>query len=129
MKKALKEELVSILKHQHTDKLQSIKSILSDWEYVHGKKQGSYFWQSPLKARERRRQEEYYSRDSALVIGQYTIHYDSSVYMSAQHVYWTDSLYFAEGSDEHLSFGDVTYLQDAIESIISDRKAKTKATA
>lgn len=123
MKKQELEILVGSIKHWSTEKIEHTLDIINDWETNHDKCKASYFWAPPMKAADRRRHEEYYTRTESVQIKDVKITYDSKCECSCRHYYWSDGLTVVGLGDEvKITFGDLRKLCDRCKDIITGRE-------
>ena len=125
MKKAEKEAITEVIKYLSTKRLRSISADLDDWDHNNKLKKSSWFWGDNGNASVRSGKEKYYSRDSSIKIGPYTLHYWSNVSMSRQNVYWSNGLDLS-GMEANFTFADIHYLQDYIDELIEKRLDKAE---
>ena len=125
MKKAEKEAITEVIKYLSTARLRSINATFDDWDHNNRLKKGSWFWGDNGNASVRSGKEKYYSRDSSIKIGPYTLHYWSNVSMSRQNVYWSNGLDLS-GMEANITFADIHYLQDYIDELIEKRLDKAE---
>lgn len=130
MKKQELEILVGSMKYWSTEKIERTLDIISDWETNHNKCKASYFWAPPLKAADRRRYEDYYTRTESVQIKDIKITYDSKCECSCRYYYWSDGLKIEGlGDGVRITFGDLKKLCDRCRDIIADRKTPFAQTA
>lgn len=130
MKKQELEILVGSIRHWSTEKIEHTLEIIKEWETNHGKCKASYFWAPPLRADDRRRYEEYYTRSESIKIKEIKITYDSKCECSCRYYYWSDGLKIEGlGDGVKVTFGDLKKLSDRCKDIIADRKTPFAQTA
>lgn len=129
MKKEIRNQIISTLKRTSSKRLAKVRSELLDWEHNHAMKINSWFWIENGNSNDRARKEAWYSRDTTVKVGAYSIRYWSDCSMSRRHVYWTDGLEVVEHDDIKVSFGDIRFLTDTISEILSGREEKRKIFA
>ena len=130
MKKQELEVIAGSIKHWSTDKIERTLRILHEWEANHNKCKASYNWTPPLRAADRRRYEDYYTRSESIKIKEIKITYDSKCECSCNHYYWSDGLKIEGlGDGVKITFGDLKKLCDRCRDIIADRKTPFAQTA
>ena len=125
MKKAEKEAMMKVIKYLSTARLRAISVELNDWDHNNRLKKSSWFWGDNGNASVRSGKEKFYSRDSSIKIGPYTLSYWSNASMSRQNVYWSNGLELS-GMEASFTFADVHYLQEYIDDLLSKRLDKTE---
>ena len=129
MNKKMKEQVKDGLRYQHTKYLMKIKSKLEMWDHNHDLKKASWFWSDNGNASSREYKEKMYTFSESARIGGITFEYWSDCRMSRANVYWRDGICAYEHDDIHVTFGDIRYIINTIDEIITKRnERKEKAS-
>lgn len=124
MRKQEKEALVRTLKHWNTKKLNALTHKFDSWVDNHSQKKSSWWWSGDNgNASIRGWRRGQHTFEDSIAIGTVTITYWSDMSQSRRHTYWYDG-FKLHGIDANISFGDISYLMDAIDVILDSRAKK-----